>query len=607
MKKHFYSFLAMLTAMFALSSCEDVPMPYDLPIFGGGGDSTTIEPKGSGTASDPFNVAAAIEKCKEVGTTVSADVYYIQGVVKNVDTSGAAQYGNISIDMIDEGGSDVFKAFQILGIDGKKFTEATASEIKEGDVVVVKGKVYNYSGNTPETEGKGAAQLVSVNGVGGNDTPVIQGEPKGTGTQADPYNATAAIAYATSLAADTESANDIYVKGIVVEVKEAFSDYGNATFYIADSNESADKFYCFRALGLGNKQCKDPNALMVGDEVIVCGKVVNYKGNTPETVQNKAYIYSLNGKVEGGGTTPEVTPGTPSGNGTIDTPFNVAAAVQKCKETGETATAEQYYVQGIIETINTSGVDQYGNISINMVDVAGSSEVFQAYQINSLNGEKFTSATAGTLKKGDVIVIKGNLVNYKGNTPETTGKGAGCLVFVNGKTELGTTTGGGNDNPGGNTGDANINVDETFDVASFVGVVESGKEINGTSVGGLSFTADKGTNTNAPKFYSSNGFNTIRMYPTNTVTITFSKNVKNIAINCDTYQNIVCVAEGKGEASPGNATTIGDVIVVKDINSNTVTIKNGHTGTGTAAQIRIKTIGIEYVKANAKANSSRRK
>ena len=33
----------------------------------------------------------------------------------------------------------------------------------------------------------------------------------------------------------------------------------------------------------------------VGNEVIVCGKVVNYKGNTPDTVGGKAYLYSLNG------------------------------------------------------------------------------------------------------------------------------------------------------------------------------------------------------------------------------------------------------------------------------------------------------------------------
>ena len=35
-----------------------------------------------------------------------------------------------------------------------------------------------------------------------------------------------------------------------------------------------------------------------GDEVIICGKLVNYKGNTPETVANKNYIYSLNGKTK---------------------------------------------------------------------------------------------------------------------------------------------------------------------------------------------------------------------------------------------------------------------------------------------------------------------
>jgi hypothetical protein len=34
------------------------------------------------------------------------------------------------------------------------------------------------------------------------------------------------------------------------------------------------------------------------DEVIICGKLVNYKGNTPETVANQSYIYSLNGKTK---------------------------------------------------------------------------------------------------------------------------------------------------------------------------------------------------------------------------------------------------------------------------------------------------------------------
>ena len=36
----------------------------------------------------------------------------------------------------------------------------------------------------------------------------------------------------------------------------------------------------------------------VGDDVIIYGKLMNYKGNTPETVANKSYLYSLNGKTE---------------------------------------------------------------------------------------------------------------------------------------------------------------------------------------------------------------------------------------------------------------------------------------------------------------------
>ena len=35
-----------------------------------------------------------------------------------------------------------------------------------------------------------------------------------------------------------------------------------------------------------------------GAEVIIYGKLMNYKGNTPETVSGKAYLYSLNGKTE---------------------------------------------------------------------------------------------------------------------------------------------------------------------------------------------------------------------------------------------------------------------------------------------------------------------
>lgn len=584
MKKYFYSLLTMLTAVFALSSCEDVPAPYDIPEAGGSGN-TGITPAGTGTLSDPFNVEGVIAFI-EAGENLDSKVY-IKGYVTSVKECSPS-FGNATFYIASEpGGTNTFYVYRCNGLDNGKIT--SEDQIKEGDEVIVYGKVTDYNG-TKETVQK-EAYIYSINGEGGNGGGGNQGtpgEPKGAGTQADPYNATAANAFIATLGADTESANEIYVKGIVVEVKEPFSDYGNATFYIADSNESADKFYCFRALGLGNKQCKDANALKVGDEVIVCGKVVNYKGNTPETVQNKAYIYSLNGKTEGGSTTPEVTPGTPSGNGTIDTPFNVAAAVKKCKETGETATSDFYYVKGIAETVTTTGVETYGNITIDLVDAAGSTEKFKAYQVNSINGEKFTAATAAGIKKGDEIVVKGKLVNYKGDTPETTGKGEGCVVFVNGKTTIEPGTGG---NTGGNTpgvsqegttvklvnADANPGSETITCTLNTYGWTNASEPTEVTLDDGTKIIFAKGQSTNAPKYYDAT--KGVRMYAKNSLTIKGKKMIAYVVLECDSYQG---------------TNYVGNPTMTVSFSGNDCVMVNEHTENSGGVQCRVKEIKIVY-------------
>lgn len=294
---------------------------YVVSVNGEGGTNnpgTNVDPKGTGTAADPFNVAAAIAKCTETGETATTDVYYVQGVAKTIDASGAGQYGNITIDMTDEGGSDVFKAFQIVSFNGAKFTEASvASTVKEGDLIVVKGNLVNYKNNTPETTGKGAAQLVSVNGVGGGDTPdtpdIPQGEAKGDGTKDNPFNAVAAIKFASNLAADAKS-DPVYIKGKVSRTKDISVQYKNATFYISEDGTQKDEFYVFRCKGLDNTDIASADDVMVGDDVVIYGPVVNYNGNTPETVQNEAYIYSITHNGTPGGddnpsTGGDVTPG----------------------------------------------------------------------------------------------------------------------------------------------------------------------------------------------------------------------------------------------------------------------------------------------------------
>ena len=129
---------------------------------------------------------------------------------------------------------------------------------------------------------------------------------KGSGTLEDPYSVAGVIEYTQSLGADVQSTDKVYFKGIVSDVATTFEgsgNYGNASFYIVDSEGSTDKFYVFQTYYLGNRQWKSGDTeIKAGDEVIVYGPVVNYKGNTPETVgKGASYIYSLNGQTEGGG------------------------------------------------------------------------------------------------------------------------------------------------------------------------------------------------------------------------------------------------------------------------------------------------------------------
>ena len=123
-------------------------------------------------------------------------------------------------------------------------------------------------------------------------------EPKGTGTLEDPFNPVAAVEMISEMEADVNSTEDYYISGIVSSISSTFStQFGNATFFISeDGSVSSTQFQAYRVLYLGNRNwVSGDTQIKVGDEVIICGKVVNYGGTTPETVQKKAYIYSLNG------------------------------------------------------------------------------------------------------------------------------------------------------------------------------------------------------------------------------------------------------------------------------------------------------------------------
>lgn len=304
-------------AAFTFSSCEDVPEPYTLPTQPDAGGTTEGEPKGTGTAADPFNSIAAINYCKTLEAGVESDKeVYIKGKVQSIKEQFSTSFGNGSFYIADDESSEKFYIFRSLYLGNKKWT-ASDPELKEGDEVVVCAKVMNYMGNTPETVAN-KTYLVSLNGktADGSGSGDITGTAKGDGSAANPFNSVAAQKYTAALESGVVSDKEFYIKGKVQSIKDQFSAaFGNGSFYIADDANST-QFYIFRIYYFGGEKWKEGDmTLKEGDEIVVCAKLVNYMGNTPETNQGGKLI-SVNGKTsgEGGGTvtpgpTPDPTPG----------------------------------------------------------------------------------------------------------------------------------------------------------------------------------------------------------------------------------------------------------------------------------------------------------
>ena len=450
MKKLFYSLftLAMTAVMF--TSCESVPAPYDDPNNNpGGGGTVVVDPVGDGTQENPYNVIAAINYAKtlDVGAESERDIY-IKGVVVSIAENYTTQYGNARFYISDDGtAKNQFLIYRALYLGNKKYTDGDI--LAEGDTVIICGKVTNYNGTLETQQNK--AFLYSLNGKseGGGGGGGATGEAKGSGTLEDPYNPAGVIAYINTLGADVESANNVYIKGKVASITEQYgTQYGNATFNIVEEGAEGTPFTVFRALYLGNKKYTSGDVLKEGDEVVVCGKVVNYKGNTPETAQGKAFLYSLNGKSEGGGGDTPTPTGEEKGDGTLNNPFNAVAANNFASKLAADAKSDKdVYIKGKISKIANNGEfgTQYGNASFYISDDGTTNNEFYVFRTLYLGNKKYDNTSDPNIKVGDEVIICGKVTNYKGNTPETSANES-YIYSLNGKTEGG---GGGGDTPQG--------------------------------------------------------------------------------------------------------------------------------------------------------------
>ena len=241
------------------------------------------------------------------------------------------------------------------------------------------------------TAGGGGAEVDLANGTtsgGGNDEPVNPGELAGSGegTEASPYDVVRA---SDIIAKGAATSTAVYTKGIISQIDEVSTSYGNATYYISNDGSKTNHLAVFRGKYLNNEKFTAADQIKVGDEVVVLGVLELYNGSKAEITNS--YIFSHK-PGEGGGTVtpepePEPTPGVEIPEGAVV--WNIGAANQTwAAETDATLGA------GFAATVNNLKVGYYTHKSGNAV-VAAKDDHIRVYKtsalvITPLDGRKIT-------------------------------------------------------------------------------------------------------------------------------------------------------------------------------------------------------------------------
>lgn len=435
MKKFIYSCLFLAMAAITFSSCEDVPAPYNMPTEN---ESQKVQPAGTGTAADPFNVAGAVKYIEDGGS--ESELKYVKGKVVSIEKFDAS-YGSMIYYISDDGTStNQFKVYNgYAGPNRTKFSGADA--LKAGDEVVICGNLIVFSGTKEFQTGN---YIVSLNGVGGTTTPDTP--TTGKGSESDPYTVAEAIA-AIKAGAPT---SEVYVTGIVSDVYFYNNQYKSLSYYISDDGKSKD-MQVYSGKGLNGADFTSKNDLKVGQKVTIKGIIksfTNKNGTEIMEVDKNSTITKIEGEGTGGEVTPKPeTPDTGNGKITFADDHRTLTLENSNATAGESVsfdfTAQNYENQTDMTTIKLSD---------------GTTITFDA------NGEKngskyYTSGTAVRVYKNNKIIVKGTKeiakIIFHCNAPYTkNGETVNCdgnetaTINFSGKTATYTnvftgTTGGG--------------------------------------------------------------------------------------------------------------------------------------------------------------------
>ena len=114
---------------------------------------------------------------------------------------------------------------------------------------------------------------------------------KGDGTQANPLDITRALAYAKL---NKKDPNTYYIKGVISQIDEVSTQYGNARYYLSNDGSTTDQLQVFRGLYLNGDKFTNPSQISVGKKVLILGTLDYYEPTSNPQVGRNSKIISIN-------------------------------------------------------------------------------------------------------------------------------------------------------------------------------------------------------------------------------------------------------------------------------------------------------------------------
>lgn len=305
MKKYFGLLTMAIVAAFTFTGCEDVPSPYITPDKGITDGSVQIPVS---TKDTPLTVAQAqlatgnnYVRGYIVGYLPNAAGMNLTNVVFAAPTSANDNTNIVLAESADETNGSRCLPVALPSGEMRSALNLVDNAQLLGQEILLYGSSEKYFG-APGLKNVSWAQLADRE-IGkdpeGSPSDELVGEKKGDGSQANPYNVTAALAYIRTLSKDDKPQDLVYTAGKISQVVKLGTSK-SIQFRMSDDGTPTNDLLVYYCNNLGNVPFEALTDLKVGDDVVVCGKVVNYQGTTPE-YDSSTWLYSLNGKTEAEG------------------------------------------------------------------------------------------------------------------------------------------------------------------------------------------------------------------------------------------------------------------------------------------------------------------